>query len=107
MLKTVKNKIKYIKKENMLLKEERIRIARERTEKEAREECERIKAEKDALMELSEKELIVEVIMALKGYNIRINNIENQQNNLKDRIDFLETDIYSLKSVVDEWNNNR
>lgn len=62
----------------MLLKEERIRIARERTEKEAR-----------------------------KGYNIRINNIENQQNNLKDRIDFLETGIHSLKSVVDELNNNR
>lgn len=37
-----------------------------------RAERERIQAEKDALMALNEKELMVEAIMALRGYNTRL-----------------------------------
>ncbi|MDO9086019.1 MAG: hypothetical protein Q7U53_07430 [Anaerolineaceae bacterium] len=67
-------------------------------EEHARIERERIQAEKNALMALSEKELMVEAIMALKGYNTRIGNIEEKQDDLTYRVDSLESDVSSLKS---------
>lgn len=107
MLKTVKTKIKAIKEENIMRKEERARIAREKAEEEARKECARIQAEKDALMALSEKELMVEAIMVLKGYNTLLNNIEKQQEDLKDSINSLQWSISSLDSAVDEVKKNK
>ena len=71
---------------------------RRRREEEARLERERIQAEKDALMVLNEKELMVEAIMALKGYNIRIAKIEETQDDLTNMVDSLASDVSSLKS---------
>jgi len=106
MLKRVKTKLNAIKEENIVRREERARIAREIAEEEARKESTRIQAEKDALMALSEKELMVEAIMALKGYNTRLNNIEKQQDDLEDRINSLESDVSCIDSAVDELKNN-
>lgn len=106
MLKRVKAKLNAIKEENVIRREERARIAREIAEENARKESARIQAEKDALMALSEKELMVEAIMALKGYNTRLNNIEKQQNDLKDTINSLESDVSSLDSAIYELKNN-
>jgi len=100
MFEKVKGKIAEIKEENQHKREERERIARERAEEEARIERERIQAEKDALMTLSEKELMVEAIMALRGYNTRLTIIEARQNDLDDRVGTLESDVSSLESDV-------
>lgn len=86
--------------ESRLKWEERERIARERAEEEARIESERIQAEKDALMALSEKELMVEVIMTLRGYNTRLTIIEASQDDLEDRVSSLESDVNSFESYV-------
>jgi len=100
MFEKVKGKFAEIKEENQRKREERERIARERAEEEARIERERIQAEKDTLMALSEKELMVEAIMALRGYNTRLIIIEERQNDLYDRVATLESGISSLESDV-------
>lgn len=100
MFEKVKGKFAEIKEENQRKREERERIARERAEEEARIERERIQAEKDTLMALSEKELMVEAIMALRGYNTRLTIIEEQQDGLYDKVATLESGIRSLESDV-------
>lgn len=100
MFEKVKGKFAEIKEENQHKREERERIAREQAEEEARIEHERIQAEKGVLMAMSEKELMVEAIMALRGYNTRLIIIEEQQNDLYDRVATLESGISSLESDV-------
>lgn len=97
MLEKVKNKLKDVKEENNKRREERTRIERERAEEEARKERERVQAEKDALMALNEKELMVEAIMALRIYNTRLNSIEEKEDDLKDRMYSLELSVKSLE----------
>ena len=105
MLKRIKAKLKARKEENVRRREERERIAREIAEEKARLECARIQAEKDELMALSEKELMVEAILALKGYNTRLNNIEEQQKDLLYAVNSLKLDVNVLDSSVDELKN--
>jgi regulator of protease activity HflC (stomatin/prohibitin superfamily) len=123
MFEKVKGKIGEMADENRRRREERARIAQEKAEEEARiakekaEEAarierERIQAEKDALMALSEKELMVESIMALRGYNTRISSIDEKQEVMNSRLDslesdvsYLESDVSSLKTTVSDLNN--
>ena len=100
MFEKTKEKIRLAKEERIRRAEERARIERERIEEAARKERERIQAEKDQLMSLSEKELMVEAIMALRGYNTRILNIEQKYIDLEDRVDSLEWDVSSLESDI-------
>lgn len=102
MFEKVKEKIGEIKEDKQRRKEEQARIAKERIEEEARIERERIQVEKNALMALSEKELMVEAILALRGYNTRIENIEEHQAEFDYRVDSLELDVSSLKSNVSD-----
>jgi chromosome segregation ATPase len=102
MIEKVKNKLNEVTEEHKKWKEERTRIAMEKAEAEVRKERERIQAEKDALMALSEKELLVEVIMALRGYNTRLDNIEARQNDLNDRVESLEFRANSLESDLSD-----
>jgi uncharacterized protein YdcH (DUF465 family) len=106
MFEKVKGKIGEMADENRRRREERARIAREKVEEAARIERERIQAEKDALMALSEKELMVEAIMALRGYNTRIISIEEKQEELDNRVGSLESDVSSLKTTVSGLNND-
>jgi vacuolar-type H+-ATPase subunit E/Vma4 len=96
----IKGKIGEIKEESQRRREERARLAKERAEEEARKERERIQVEKDALMALSEKELMVEAIIALRGYNTRLINIEEHQDKLANRVGSLESNVSSLESSV-------
>ena len=96
MLEKVKKKLIDVKKENDRSREERARIERERAEEETRKERERIQVEKDALMALNEKELMVESIMTLRVYYSRLDNIADQQDDLNDRINSIELSLKSL-----------
>jgi len=62
----ISKKYNEFKEGQRLRKEERERINREK-----------LQAEKEALMALSEKELLVEVFLALKGYSTRLDSIES------------------------------
>ena len=81
-------------------KQERERIeweARREAERLAREEAE-IQAEKDRLMNLSEKELIVEAVMALRGLYSRIEELEKAYEDLDDTVSFLKKELKSVKT---------
>lgn len=106
MFEKVKGKIEDIKRDSQFKKEERARIEKERAEEAARIERERIQMEKDALMALSDKELLVEAIMALRGYNTRITTIEEQQDNLLYKMDSLESKVDSLDSKVSDMKSD-
>ena len=119
MFERVKNKINDVKEETKKRKEalarlerekaeeaarkqrDRERKAREKAEEEARKERERIQAEKDALMALSEKELLTEVMMLLRGYDTRFNDIKKQQDYLIKIVDSLDSKISDLDSSID------
>jgi len=96
MFEKVKEKIADVKKEWQLQKDERVRIKKEQTEEAARIERERIQLEKDALMALSEKVLMVEAIMALRETNTRLTNIEERQEDLTNSVNSLRGYISSL-----------
>lgn len=89
--------------------EERARVKRARAEEKARIEAERIQAEqarvqaeKDVLMALSEKELLVEAIMILREYNTRLDSLENIGDSLVVSVQSLEWKVGALDSSVDE-----
>lgn len=98
----VKGKIEDIKRDSQIRKEERVRIEKERAEEAARVERKRIQMEKDALMALSDKELMVEAIMVLRGYNTHITKIEEQQDDLLYKMDSLVSKVDSIDSRVSD-----
>lgn len=75
--------------------EERARAARERAAEDVRKEAERVQVQKASLMELSEKELMVEVVMALRG-------LREQQDALSDNVASLQQQVSSLYWGLDE-----
>ena len=66
-------------KEKKLSKKEELALKKQQEEEEAaRIAAERIQAEREELMKLTEKELLVELILSVRGYNDRITNLEKQ-----------------------------
>ena len=100
MFEKISRKITNIQRDVQQKREERVLIEQERIANAARLERERIQKERDALMVLSEKELIVEAIMILRGYNIRITNLEEKQNEILFKMWSLESKLDSLDSRV-------
>ena len=111
MFDKAKSMISEIREDNRRKKEERarleqeqaeeaVRLAKERAEEAARIERERIQAEKEALMQLSDKELLVEMIMAIRGYNTRIDELGEQIDNIGSALSSLESDVECLSSDV-------
>lgn len=102
MFEKVINKFNNFKEEARERMEERARIARERAEEEARMERERVRAEKEALLTLSEKELMVEAIMELKRCNLRLNIVEEILDNMQYRIGSIDINVSSMDSSLNE-----
>lgn len=67
--------------EKKLSKKEKKALEKEALE---REERERLIAEKNRLLQLTEKELLVEIILSLENYNKRIAKLEKAVNNAED-----------------------
>ncbi len=89
--------------------EERARVARVKAEEKARieaariqEEAARLQAEKDVLMALSEKELLVEVMILLRGHSTRLDTLEGIGNSLEENLQSLGWRVGTLDSNVDE-----
>lgn len=70
--------------------------ARQETERLAAEEA-KIQAEKDSLMNLSEKELLVEAVMALRGLYSRVEELEEAYDGLNNSISCIKKEISSVK----------
>lgn len=88
-------------------KEELARLEWEKAEEEARKERERIRAEKAALMALSDKELMVEAIMALRGYNTRLEDLDDRQNRLDRELSTLDDQLSRIDMAVAQLNREK
>ena len=97
MLNDVKSKINDKVDAFRQYREEQVRQKRELAETRARAEREKIRHEKEILLALSDKELMVEAIMLLRGYNERITDIEAEQADLDSRMDSTEADVRALE----------
>ena len=95
MLEKVVQKVSAIRVESQRKKEEENLL-----------QLERIQAEKNALMSLSQKELIVEAVMALRGYHTRLTNLEAQQNELANRVDSIELDVTTRRLLASTSQTN-
>ena len=95
MLEKVVQKVSAIREESQRKKEEENLL-----------QLERIQAEKNALMSLSQKELIVEAVMALRGYHTRLTNLEAQQNELANRVDSIELDVTTRRRLASTSQTN-
>ena len=85
------------------LEQERLEAERRRLEEEQAE----IEAERERLMGLSDREIMVEMVFAMRGLHARVSDIEDRQDEighavseLEDRIDSLADDISSLESRI-------
>ena len=103
MLEKVKSTISGIKEDAQRRREEKEQLARERREAEAKAEAERIaaekariQAEKDTLMAMDTKELLVEAVIALRGLYSQIENLESDQAALSERLEELASDVSDL-----------
>lgn len=103
MLEKVKSTISGIKEDAHRRRAEKEQLARERREAEAKAEAERIaaekariQAEKDILMAMDTKELLVEAVIALRGLYSQIENLESDQASLSERLEELASDVGDL-----------
>lgn len=96
-----------IKEENAKRKSEKKKRILEESAKAAlsqqkiiEEEKVKIQAEKSRLLSLNDKELMVELIFAIRGLYNKVTEIETQQGEIVRRIEGIESDIASLASDV-------
>lgn len=78
------------------------REAKEKEEEQLRIEKELLDAEKNRLLQLSDKELLVEAVLALKGFNSRISDIQKAQDNLSEAVDAVQTEQNELKEDLEK-----
>ena len=116
MLEKAKNMVADIKADAERKKEEKEQLKKEQQEQmerleqeqkayEARREADRIaveeakiQAERDALMDLSEKELLVEAVIALRGLYSRIEKLEEAYEDLDYTVSSLKKDLKSVRT---------
>lgn len=96
MFNKVKQKIGEQIDEFQQKREEQKRLEKAAAEAKVRAERERIRLEKEALMALSDKALMVEAVMALRNLNSRLDTLETQQADLKSQIESLKWDVDML-----------
>lgn len=99
--------LKKFQEENAIRKNEK---KRKKLEEEANQDIlkqqmiekkkEKIQLEKDRLLSLNDKELMVESIFAIRGFYNKVSKIESQQEEIIDRIKQIEADLASLESDV-------
>jgi len=92
------SKIEVIKDENKARKKEKARLLKEKTEEETRTVKERIKAEKDKLLGLSEKALMVDILMELREMKAHLNTIQENQSVSDKRSESFTSSIKNLDS---------
>lgn len=76
------------------------RASKDRVEDAAREYLREFQLEKEALMELTERGLMIEGIMELRGCNLQLSNIKEKLDTLVYRVDSLEWTVDSLDSNI-------
>jgi len=71
------------------------------------QEARKIQAEKDRLLSLDDKGLMVELILAMRGLYSQIEEINIQQEALSAKIADIESDISSIQSDISDLENSK
>ena len=66
------------------------------------QEAQKIQTEKERLLSLDDKGLMVELILAVRGLYSQIEYIQGQQDSLSERVDNIESDISSIRSDISD-----
>ena len=73
-----------------------------REEERLQQEAQKIQTEKERLLSLDDKGLMVELILAVRGLYSQIEYIQGQQDSLSERVDNIESDISSIRSDISD-----
>ena len=103
MLGKIKENAAKVKEERQKTKarkeQERLEYEARKTKREqerlAKEEA-KLKAEKVRLLELSDKEIMVELVFAIRGFQERLSDVETVQVDLESKLEQIENDILDL-----------
>ena len=76
-------------------------------EERIRDEQEEIQKEYDRLTSLSDKQLMVELIFAMRGFYSQVEELYSENCMISDKIEELESDIHCLKAQMHTNNSNR
>jgi hypothetical protein len=105
----LKSYIAEMREEEQKRKEEQERLEKERRAKAAAEEAARIAAEQakiqaeyDRLMSMTEKELLVEAVLALRGIYSQMEELSDAQERLDSELSSMAEDIERLENEVEE-----
>lgn len=112
MIDKVKKGFNNIKEEHSKKKAEKIKIKLEKEAAEIKAEQERLTAEKEALeqekrrlLELSDKDLMVELIIAVRGFYTKVSDIEQAQEQMGTTLFEIDDRLNSLACDVDVLEN--
>lgn len=107
MLNNIKKKVSDTKENHRLRKIERERIAKEEMVKKEtaaaeklRKESQAILEERERLIDLDNKELMVEAVLAIRGFYSRYLEIQDELEFVQNRITEIERDIESLRDEI-------
>ena len=104
MFDRVQESLKKSKDDRLKKRLEKERVRLEKAAAEAVREKERLQqeAEKDRLLSLDDKGLMVELILAVRGLYSQMEYIQSQQASLSERVDDIESDISSIRSDISD-----
>jgi len=101
MLKKATDFINSVIESQQKAKEDRERILTEKREELEKAESIRTQVEKDRLMLMNDKEILVEAILLLQHHKRSLTNVEDEIGQLSKKIDDLVTQIHIIDSKFD------
>lgn len=101
-MKIIKDIFISVTEEHKRRRDEFDRLERERNEEEARKEREKIQRQIGALMAMSEKEILVKIILEMERLNSRLDHIEKMQKESKCIMDSMDSRIIMQNISIDE-----
>lgn len=105
MFNKISTKLHDMKEQYVFQKEENARIARERIAEQKKIELERIQLQKEQWMSLSEKELLVEILIKLDAHNNQLDKLEKRHEDMENLLHSMEFKFYNIDSAINELSN--
>lgn len=90
------------KKENLEKEAEKLR----QEEKNIEDQKRYLETEKEKLLEMSSRELMVELITAIRGFYTRFHELEKTQEELKEKLENVEIELTTLEAYVSDLEND-
>ena len=100
--KKAQEKLKEQQLEKDRLQQEKVAAAAAREQERLQQEAQKILDEKNRLLSLDDKGLMVELILATRGLYSKLESIQKQQKNLSDRVVYVEEELPSIHNDISD-----